>query len=185
MIFVLKFIRQLGHLLERLIAPTRWLALVMVITTFAIVLLRYALETGSVAMQELVMYLHGLLFLLAIPSGVANNSHVRVDILYSRLSERVQQRLDLAGHMIFLLPVAGFMFFISLPYVASSWSILEGSSEVGGLPGIFLLKTLLPLCALCLFIQGLAAIAQILLDWLQADRALPNDVSFDQSDSPK
>ena len=109
------------------------------------------------------MYLHGTLFMLAIALGVGNNTHVRVDILYSRHSPEQQAWIDLVGHILFLLPVAGFMIWVSLPYVSNSWQILEGSSEVGGIPGVFLLKTLIPLTGALLFCQGIAGVAAILL----------------------
>ena len=139
--------------------PIRWLALAMVVLTMGIVLLRYAFGSGSVLMQESVMYMHGIFFMLAIPMGIANNSHVRVDIIYNNLSEKKRAFIDLLGHCLFLLPVAAFIFFISFTYVENSWSITEESSEVGGIPGVFLLKTLLPVTAALIFVQGLASVA--------------------------
>ena len=109
------------------------------------------------------MYLHGALFMLAIALGVDDNTHVRVDILYSRRSPEQQAWIDLVGHILFLLPSAGFIIWVSLPYVSNSWQILEGSSEVGGIPGVFLLKTLIPLTGALLFCQGIAGVAAILL----------------------
>lgn len=135
----------------------------MVLLTFAIVILRYALNTGGVLLQESVMYLHGAFFMLAVALGVGENTHVRVDIFYSRLTPDQQGWIDLAGHILFLLPVAGFMVWVSLPYVGNSWRILEGSAEVGGIPAVFLLKTLIPLTGVLLIFQGIAGIASILL----------------------
>jgi TRAP-type mannitol/chloroaromatic compound transport system permease small subunit len=109
------------------------------------------------------MYLHGAFFMLAIALGVGENTHVRVDIFYSRLTPDQQGWIDLAGHILFLLPVAGFMVWVSLPYVGNSWRILEGSAEVGGIPAVFLLKTLIPLTGVLLIFQGIAGIASILL----------------------
>ena len=107
----------------------------MVLITFTIVILRYAFNSGGVLLQESVMYLHGTLFMMAIPLGVSDDTHVRVDILYSRRSPEQQAWINLVGHILFLLPVAGFMIWVSLPYVSNSWQILEVSSEVGGIPG--------------------------------------------------
>ncbi|MBL6708010.1 MAG: TRAP transporter small permease subunit [Pseudomonadales bacterium] len=160
---VLKLLSGLSALTRMVVRPLRWLALIMVLLTFAIVILRYALNSGGVLLQESVMYLHGTLFMLAIALGVGDNTHVRVDILYSRRSPEQQAWIDLVGHLLFLLPVAGFMIWVSLPYVSNSWQILEGSSEVGGIPGVFLLKTLIPLTGALLFCQGIAGIAAILL----------------------
>ena len=160
---ILQLLAGLSTLTSVIVRPLRWLALIMVLLTFAIVILRYALNSGGVLLQESVMYLHGTLFMLAIALGVGDNTHVRVDILYSRRSPEQQAWIDLVGHILFLLPVAGFMIWVSLPYVSNSWQILEGSSEVGGIPGVFLLKTLIPLTGALLFCQGIAGVAAILL----------------------
>ena len=141
----------------------RWLAVIMVIITFAVVVLRYVFNIGAIGMQESVMYMHGLLFLLGIPYSLLMDSHVRVDLLYSRLSTKQQGRIDIAGHILFLLPVSAFMFVTSLPYVSASWRVLEGSAEVGGIPGVFLLKTLIPVMAALLFLQGVSQIFKLLL----------------------
>ena len=160
---ILQLLAGLRTLTCVIVRPLRWLALIMVLLTFAIVILRYALNSGGILLQESVMYLHGTLFMLAIALGVGDNTHVRVDILYSRRSPEQQAWIDLVGHILFLLPVAGFMIWVSLPYVSNSWQILEGSSEVGGIPGVFLLKTLIPLTGALLFCQGIAGVAAILL----------------------
>ena len=160
---VLQLLAGLSTLTCVIVRPLRWLVLIMVLLTFGIVILRYALNSGAVLLQESVMYLHGALFMLAIALGVDDNTHVRVDILYSRRSPEQQAWIDLVGHILFLLPVAGFMIWVSLPYVSNSWQILEVSSEVGGIPGVFLLKTLIPLTGALLFCQGLAGVAAILL----------------------
>ena len=160
---ILQLLAGLSTLTRVIVRPLRWLALIMVLLTFAIVILRYALNSGGVLLQESVMYLHGTLFMLAIALGVGDNTHVRVDILYSRRSPEQQAWIDLVGHILFLLPIAGFMIWVSLPYVSNSWQILEGSSEVGGIPGVFFLKTLIPLTGTLLFCQGIAGVAAILL----------------------
>ena len=164
---MLQLLAGLSRVTSVLVRPVRWLALVMVLLTFAIVLLRYALNSGGALLPETVMYLHGTFFMLAIALGISENTHVRVDILYGRRIPAQQQWIDLAGHVLFLLPVAVFMIWVSLPYVSSSWQILEGSSEVGGIPGVFLLKTLMPLTGLLLLKQGIAGIASILLGKLR------------------
>ena len=160
---ILQLLAGLSTLTRVIVRPLRWLALIMVLMTFAIVILRYAFNSGGVLLQESVMYLHGTLFMLAIALGISDDTHVRVDILYSRRSLEQKAWINLVGHILFLLPVSGFMIWVSLPYVSDSWQILEGSSEVGGIPGVFLLKTLIPLTGALLFCQGIAGGAAILL----------------------
>lgn len=138
--------------------------LLMVLGTVAVVVLRYALGIGAVQLQESVMYLHALAFLLGIPYALKEDAHVRVDVLRERLGERGRLWVELFGHGLFLVPVSAAVLWLSLPYVAASWRILERSPEVGGLPAVFLLKTLLPLLAVLLLLQGLAEMARC---WLQ------------------
>ena len=132
----------------------------MVLGTTLVVVLRYALNEGSILLQEAVLYLHALVFMLGIPYALKADAHVRVDLVYSRLGPRGRTVINLIGHVLFLLPVAGALLLYSQSYVTRSWRILEGSSEVGGIPGVFLLKTLIPVLAVLLLLQGLAEIAR-------------------------
>ena len=127
----------------------------MVVVTVVVVGLRYGLATSSIFLQESVMYMHGAVLMLGISYALKENRHVRVDIFYARMSERRQVLVDVTGHLLFLLPVSLLIFWTSLPYVANAWRVLEGSSEVGGVPAVFLLKTLIPIMALLLGLQGL------------------------------
>lgn len=145
---------------QRIAHAIRWLALAMALITVSVVVLRYVFNTGTIVMQESVMYLHGILFMLGIPYGLKQNTHVRVDVVYARLNEDQQRWVDIAGHALFLLPVSIFIFVTSLPYVAAAWRVLEGSAEVGGIPAVFLLKTLIPVMAALLFLQGLSEISK-------------------------
>ncbi len=133
-----------------------WLALAMVAIYFAVVLLRYLFSTGSIALQESVTYLHATLFMLAAAWTLIRDSHVRVDIFYSRWSTRAKAWADLAGSLLFLLPVAIFLFAASLGFVADAWRIRESSAQPGGLPYVYLLKTLILVMAAQLLLQALA-----------------------------
>lgn len=137
-----------------------WLTLIMGVVTGLVVILRYGFDVGAVALQESAIYLHATAFMLGIAYTAKLDEHVRVDVLYSRLSERQRGWVNLLGHLVFLLPVGLTLFFSSVPYVSAAWRIREGSPEVGGIPGIFVLKTLIPVMALLLCLQGLAEIAR-------------------------
>jgi TRAP-type mannitol/chloroaromatic compound transport system permease small subunit len=131
-----------------------WLTTLMAVATVGVVILRYGFDQGAIMLQESITYLHGLVFMLGIPYALKENAHVRVDLLYSRWSERTRTMIDLGGHVLFLIPVALFILLYSWDYVAASWRILEGSPEVGGIPAVFVLKSLLPLMAGALLLQG-------------------------------
>ena len=117
----MRFINLLDGLTVQLARGVRWLAVLMVITTVFIVLLRYVLKVGAIPLQESVMYMHGLLFLIGIPYGLRQDSHVRVDILYAHRLRPYQRQINLFGHVIFLLPLSVFIVYTSWPYAAASW----------------------------------------------------------------
>lgn len=133
-----------------------WLTLAMVIATFSVVVLRYLFDLGSIALQESITTMHALIFMLGAAYTLRHEGHVRVDIFYRRLGERGRAWVDLLGVLLLLLPVTLFIIWVSWEYVATSWSLLEGSREAGGLPGVYLLKSAIPLMALLLLLQGVA-----------------------------
>ena len=140
-----------------------WLTLGMVIITFTVVVLRYLFNTGSIALQESITYLHACVFMLGAAYTLKQGGHVRVDIFYQKFSPLTRAWVDLLGTLLLLFPVCGFMFFSSLDYVAASWALYEGSREAGGLDGVFLLKTLIPLAAVLLMLQGCSMLLHNLL----------------------
>ena len=120
-----------------------WLTLVMVLLTFTIVVLRYGFNLGWIWLQESTTYLHVAVFSVVAAWALQQDGHVRVDIFYSGMTEKNRARVDLFGSLIFLVPFCIFILFISWPYVANSWKLLESSREAGGLPLVFLLKSLI------------------------------------------
>ena len=133
-----------------------WFTLLMVVITFLIVVLRYGFNLGWVAMQESVMYLHGMVFLLGAAHTLRVNEHVRVDIFYRQFGHKGQGTVDIFGTLFLLMPVNFFVLAMSWDYVLSAWQVLESSPEAGGLPLVFVLKTLILVFAFTMNLQGLA-----------------------------
>jgi TRAP-type mannitol/chloroaromatic compound transport system permease small subunit len=133
-----------------------WCTLLVVLLQFAVVLLRYVLGLGSIWLTESIIYAHAALFMLAAAWTLAENGHVRVDIFYADASLRRKALVDLFGSLLLLIPFVLVLAWLSLPYVARSWGILERSRETSGLPAVFLLKTLIPLFAVLMALQGVA-----------------------------
>jgi TRAP-type mannitol/chloroaromatic compound transport system permease small subunit len=133
-----------------------WCCLYVVLIEFAVVVMRYALGLGSIRLQESVVYAHGALFMLAAAWTLQVDGHVRVDIFYGQAKPRTRAVVDLVGALAFLLPFALVLAALSIPYVARSWVIFERSREASGLPFVYLLKTLIPLFALLIGLQGVA-----------------------------
>jgi TRAP-type mannitol/chloroaromatic compound transport system permease small subunit len=133
-----------------------WLALVIVLTQFALVVARYFFGIGSIWLTESVIYAHAALFILACAWTLSAGGHVRVDIFYADASARTKAIVDLAGTLLLLLPIALVLLCLSLPYAARSWAILERSQEASGLPLVFVLKSLIPIFAILMALQGVA-----------------------------
>ena len=133
-----------------------WLVLFMVLTQFTVVVMRYAFGLGWIPMQEAIIYMHGVLFLLIAGYTLAHNGHVRVDVFHERFSERNRAWIEIFGAALFLLPLCVFIAWTSLPYVMQSWEIRETSREGTGIPAIYLLKTTIPVFAILLGLQGVA-----------------------------
>jgi len=135
-----------------------WLAAAMAILTTVVVVMRYGFNTGSIAGQEAVTYLHATLFMLGAAYALKTDAHVRVDIFYRRFSPSAQAWVNALGGIIFLLPLCVLIMMISSEYVLQAWRIREISMDSGGIPAVFLLKSLIPAMALTLLMQGVAEI---------------------------
>ena len=133
-----------------------WLLVVMVVAESVIVAMRYGLDIGSIALQESITYLHASCFLLGAAYTLQQDEHVRVDIFYRQFTPRHRAMVNALGCILLLLPTCGFIVWSSLDYVAQSWSVQEASADAGGLPGVYLLKTLIPVFAVLLGLQGIA-----------------------------
>jgi TRAP-type mannitol/chloroaromatic compound transport system permease small subunit len=133
-----------------------WLCLAVVAIQFAVVVLRYLFGIGSIWLQESIVYSHAAMFLLAAAWTLKNDGHVRVDIFYASASPRGKAMVDLCGALLLLIPFAAAILYFSWGYVARSWANFEGSREASGLPLVFVLKTLIPVFAVMLILQGVA-----------------------------
>jgi TRAP-type mannitol/chloroaromatic compound transport system permease small subunit len=153
-------IAHLAGAIDRAVAAiglaAAWCCLYVVLAEFAVVFMRYALGIGSIKLQESVLYAHAGLFMLAAAWTLQVGGHVRVDIFYAQAKPRTRALVDLLGALLFLLPFAGVLVVLSIPYAERSWAILERSPEASGLPFVYLLKTLIPLFALLIGLQGVA-----------------------------
>lgn len=154
----LAFARRLDRVGSACGKLAAWLCLLMAAATGLVVVLRYGFNAGSQALQESVNYLHAAAFMLGAAYTLQCDAHVRVDIFYRRWSPRTRAWIDCIGSIVLLAPMCVFILWISIPYVADAWSIRESSADPGGLPAVFLLKSLIPVLAVTLLLQGLAEI---------------------------
>jgi TRAP-type mannitol/chloroaromatic compound transport system permease small subunit len=156
--------RAIDRLNEAIGVRVAWLALAVVLVEFTVVLMRYVFGVGSVMMQESIVYMHSAVFMVAAGYTLLHNGHVRCDIFYAAASPRRQALVDLIGVTIFLLPTCGLIGWMAWPYVAQAWSVLEGSPEGSlGIPGVFVLKSIILVFAALVALQGIALALHSLL----------------------
>ena len=135
-----------------------WLCFTMVVVTFGIVVARYALNEGSILIQETVIYMYAFIFMLGAGFTYLKEGHVRVDIFFKNRTRKQQGWINIAGNVILLLPTVIAIFWYSYGYVTFSWSLLEGSKEAGGFEFVYLLKTAIPAMCILLGLQGISEI---------------------------
>ncbi|MCB9959521.1 MAG: TRAP transporter small permease subunit [Rhodospirillaceae bacterium] len=134
----------------------RWAVLGVMLIQFGAVVMRYVFGTSEIFVQESILYLHAFLFMLGAGYTLLHDGHVRVDIFYGEASPRGRAWVDLLGTLFLLMPTCLALIWYTLPSAINAWSILEGPISVGGIPASFLLKSLPPVFAALILIQGLA-----------------------------
>ena len=155
---ILSITRSLTTFISRIGSFCGGVLFALVMTQFLVVLARYFFNTNYLWAQEATLYLHSAIFMLAAASTLLANRHVRIDVLSAWLGERGRIRVDRIGTLVLLIPMMGVILFSSYGYVVESWSVLEGSPEISGLPGRYLLKTLLPVFAILMLTAGLVGL---------------------------
>jgi len=141
-----------------------WLTLFMVIITFIVVVMRYVFDAGLIWLQESVIWMHAVVFMLGAAYTLQQEDHVRVDVFYRDLTPKRRALIDLIGVIIFLFPLCAFLGWKSFDFVAASWSLREASRESGGLPYplIPLLKSALVLMPAAVALQGVSLLLRSL-----------------------
>lgn len=157
------FVNLVDRLNERVGRGVAWLTLLMVMITFVVAILRYVYAIGWVWLQESYVWLHGTVFMIGAGYTLLHNAHVRVDIFYRPNSARYKAVIDLFGSFLLLLPLVAVVTYVSYGFVAASWLQLEESREAGGLPGLFLLKSIILLFCILIGLQGLSLAARSFL----------------------
>jgi TRAP-type mannitol/chloroaromatic compound transport system permease small subunit len=149
--------RAIDRLNETIGVSVAWLALLVVLVEFTVVLMRYVFGVGSVKLQESIVYMHAIVFMVAAGYTLLHNGHVRCDIFYAAAPPRRQAIIDLIGVALFLLPTCALIAWAAWPYVVQAWAVREGSPEGSlGIPGVYLLKSIILVFAGLVALQGVA-----------------------------
>ncbi len=151
-----KLVRLIDRVNNKIGKTIAWIAVVMVLTQFAVVVLRYVFGIGSIMMQESIVYMHGALFMIGASYTLLHERHVRVDIFYRDASPKTKAIVDLLGSLFFLLPICVVIAWASNHYITTSWAVFEGSRETSGVQAVFLLKSVIWVFTLLVGLQGVS-----------------------------
>ncbi|MBN2870026.1 MAG: TRAP transporter small permease subunit [Campylobacterales bacterium] len=121
-------------------------------------LMRYLFQSGSIALQELEWHFFDIIILLSIAYTFSHDAHVRVDIFYERFSPKTKALVNLIGSLLFVLPFSLLIIYLGIDFVALSFSQMEASSDPGGLPYRFLIKSFIPIAFVLMAIQTLRVV---------------------------
>lgn len=161
--FLGNFVRVIDGLNDWIGRGVAWLVIPMVLITFSVATLRYGFSVGWVSLQESYMWLYGFMFMVGAGYTLLHGGHVRVDVFYRPASPRYKAWVDLFGSLFLLTPVVIMILMYSYPYVVTSWHRMEGSHETGGLPGLFLYKSVILIFCVLMLLQGLSLAARSIL----------------------
>ena len=129
--------------MEKYGALLGWVTLSMILFSFVTVVSRNVFNVVWIPVQELAIYCHATALMLGMVYAWHHDKHVRVDVFYQNYSPLKKQRVNFWGTLLLMVPMLGFVLWSSYQYVLDSWLRLEGSGETGGLPLMFLFKSLL------------------------------------------
>ena len=147
--------RWIDALNERVGKATYWLILVAVLVSTGNAVVRYTFDMSSNAWLEIQWYLFSFVFLFCAGYTLLHNQHVRIDIITSNFSKRVQTWVEISGTVFFLMPMAIAIMWLSWPVFVDAYRSNEVSANAGGLP-VWPGRLMLPVGFLLLVLQGLS-----------------------------
>ena len=163
MFLLKKYIQFINYFSTKTGELVSWLSLLLVGVVCYDVGMRYVANRSSVAVQELEWHIFALIFLLAAPYTLRNNNHVRVDVIYAKMTEKTKAWVNLLGCALFLIPFCILVVYTSKDFVTSSFLWKEGSPDPGGLEMRWLLKSVIPLSFFLLMLQAFSMLFSSLL----------------------
>ena len=168
--FLYRYITISERLVEALGRFASWLTLLLVVIICGDVISRYLFNKSSVAIYELEWHIFSMIFLLGAAYAFKHDRHVRVDVVYSRLSPKAQAWINLVGTVVLLLPFCVILLIEGWDFVTNSYRLLESSADAGGLPARYIIKSAIPVGFLFVTIQAFSVICKSIL--ILTDRPL-------------
>ena len=173
--FLMRLINSISKTVGKLMS---WFALGIVLVCFWVVVERYFFSNTRLWAQDLYVWLNGAMFTGVAAFALFRGDHVRVDIFYRPASIRFKAIADLIGVLVFLLPFMYVVYRYGMPFVQRSWRLLEGSANMGGMPGLYILKSFIIVFAVLVSMQGIAMVIRSLLVLNHRNDLIPADFQY-------
>ena len=148
----MKLFHKLSTIMKSLVIKFFYLMFILVIIN---IFLRYIFNINFIFMQELVMYMHAFIFLFGISICLRDDSHVRIDVIANGLEQKTKDIIEIVGYLVLVIPFCLFVIYESTSMIMRSWIIMEGSSEPGGLPLVYILKSSIYVFSILLLIEAI------------------------------
>ena len=133
-----------------------WCILILTLSVSYEVFMRYVLNSPTVWAFDMMIQMYGALFLMAGPYALAQDTHVRGDVLYRLFSKKWQARLDFLLYLLFFFPGILALFWYGWEIASDSWRYKEVSWNSPARIQIYFFKTLIPLAGALMLLQGVA-----------------------------
>ncbi len=166
----------LNGIVRRVAETSAWLNVVLIGVIFTQVVLRYGFNHGLVPLEELMWHLYAVAFMFGLSYAVANDSHIRVDLVHMSLPRPVQHVLEILGITLLFMPYLWIIIHHSLDWVADSYRVLEGSTSPQGLPHRWIIKSIIPISFFLMFLAALARLIRETLLLFRRDRVSAGEV---------
>jgi TRAP-type mannitol/chloroaromatic compound transport system permease small subunit len=124
---------------------------------------RYALDHPHAWAFDVMIQLYGTLFMMAGAYTLAQNGHVRGDVIYGFFTPRVQAALDLTLYIVFFIPGVVAFIYAGYFYAAESWAIKESSNITAEGPPYYPFKTIIPVAGAFVLMQGVVEIIRCVI----------------------
>lgn len=156
---VVKITRMVDSLSDAFGFIAKWLVLLACLVSAGNATVRYLFNYSSNGLLEIQWYMFGGIVFLGAAQTLRLNEHVRVDLVYSAVSDKARLWIDIIGIILFLMPAMTYLLYLTTPFFVQSWRLQEVSSNAGGLI-LWPVKLMLPLGFALLWLQGLAELAK-------------------------
>ncbi len=153
---LLYFSELIDRFIDKVGRGVSWLTLVLVVIICIDVLLRYFFNVSKNWVNELEWQLFSVLFLIGGSYALLHDKHVRVDLFYENFSDRLKDRINAIGVIIFLIPWCAIVIYYGYHYTLNSWAFKEGSPNPGGIPARYIIKSFIFFGFVLLLLQGLS-----------------------------